>query len=213
MFFMAIKFTILLFMLSFSTFARERVKNQALVCLGQEEERLHKAKNVGAIYQFNQKMISELIMLKHVTLKPEFVDQICKAKIPSLEFFTLLSEHSREIFNIEGNLPKNFMMMGQAHIDDLEDRIPDLFNELITIMQSLSDYPHCLKEEIPELESYFYQRTYLEEDISIKEWLKQKKLVPQVARKLKNMDKILKSCEAKAARWKKKNQSDGESKK
>jgi hypothetical protein len=210
---MAIKILLISFLLTLSCFARERVKNQALICLGKEEERLHRAKNVGAIYQFNQKMISELIMLKHVTLKPEYVDQICKAKIPSLEFFTLFAEHSREIFNIEGNLPKNFMLMGLAHIEDLEDRIPDLFNELITIMQSLSEYPHCLKEEMPELESYFYQRTYLEEDISIKDWLKKKKLVPQVARKLKNMDKILKSCEAKAVRWKKKNQSDGESKK
>jgi len=210
---MAIKLFILLTFISVNTMARERVKNQALVCLGQEEERLHKAKNVGAFYQFNQKMISELIMLKHVTLKPEYVDQICQARSPSLEFFTLFSEHSREIFNIEANLPKNFMLMGQAHIEDLEDRIPDLFNELITIMQAMSEYPHCLKEEIPELESYFYQRTYLEEDISIKDWLKKKRLVPQVARKLKNMDKILKSCEVKAARWKKKNQSDGESKK
>jgi hypothetical protein len=209
-----LRFLLLLFIfiLTSQLSARERLKNQALVCLGHEEEKLHKAKNVGAVYQFNQKMVSELIMLKHVNLKAEYVDLICKAVSPSMEFFILFAEKGREIFYIESKLPKNFEMMGRAHIEDLEERIPDLFNELITIMQAMSTYPHCLKEEIPELEKYFYQKTYLEEDISIKDWLKKTKLVPQVGRKLKNISSILKKCDAKEAQLRKKNRSGGESK-
>lgn len=189
---LAILITLVL-LLPLPTFA----KNESLLtCLGKEEESIHRKKIGGVAYRFNQNLIESMIMLGSVDLKKSYLRQVCKDSWPSLKVFELLIEKSHQVFHLtQQDSAKNQELMQKKLIDELDDKLPDLFSEFIQMIQKQSPSSNCLTDQVPELVKYFEHRKYLDVHQSPLEFMRKNDLALKIIKKLRNYDQLIKKCQ------------------
>jgi hypothetical protein len=84
------------------------------------------------------------------------------------------------------------MTMGM--IDDYVDATKEILLSFISQIQSLAPSASCLKEEIPELDQFFTEIKYLQEDVDMQTLFKGKDL--KIFEKLKNYPLAFEKCRA-----------------
>ena len=160
-------------------------KERLLVCLGREELALHQAKNVGPQYYLNRLFVNELAQRPDLSIKSEYVKEICEDKTfsPSLAFLRALLLRENKIF---------FGRRTTSSKQELVRYARKVFFDYMLRIQFLIDTPDCLTKYIPEY-AYFLERyKYLEEDYS--EQIFAKAQIQEVFNKLQNLDTILNKC-------------------
>ncbi|MBA2405569.1 MAG: hypothetical protein H0V66_12405 [Bdellovibrionales bacterium] len=160
---------IALFLISFNSFAT-RDERQLIKCLGQEEKKLHLNKDTGPIYDLNQRLISEMIQIPHAELDVEFYNEMCAKSVasPALNLLELSIRMGKEIFMVPESIQGSQKEMAQGMIDDYIESTKDIFLKFLTQVQSLAPSPTCLKEEIPQIDAFFTDIKYLQEDVDMK---------------------------------------------
>jgi hypothetical protein len=144
--------------------------NPLLVCLGAEEKRLHQNKNTGPIYDLNQRITSEMIQIPAVAVSPEDFKAICK-KAPYSESWKLLElslRKGKSLFVIPASVTGLQRAITEGMIDDYVIESKDIFLTFISHVQTISPTPDCLLQEIPQLNNFFTEIKYLQEDIDMK---------------------------------------------
>jgi len=144
--------------------------NELLKCLGQEEKKYHLKKDVGPLYDLNQKMIAELVQIPQIRLKSTYFGEACSAgKVsPSWKILSLSLKHGAEIFDIDDKDSNKIQQsMNTEMIKDYLLNCKEIFLSLVAQIQAASPSPTCLKEEIPELDAFFSEIKYLQEDLDI----------------------------------------------
>lgn len=158
---------ILTFLLSVPLWARD---GQILKCLGEEEKRFHLKKETGPVYDLNQRLIAEMIQIPKIELEPDNYLSICTGKKFS-ESWKLL-EHSIKFGKKMFIIPKDVIgmqrEMNKGMIDDYVEATREILLTFISQIQTISPHPACLKEEIPELDTFFTEIKYLQEDVDMK---------------------------------------------
>jgi hypothetical protein len=120
-------------------------------CLGNEELRLHKSSLGNSQYFLNQIILGEILLLKNVTLKDQYYQQVCENNpSPSLEILKLMLYKKTEIFKILSSDSLE-IQMNTSLISNLISKLPDIFNQYILNISKLSPHPHCLNRYIPEI--------------------------------------------------------------
>ncbi len=160
-----------LFLVTILFFAIEaRAANRLLMCLGNEEKRLHQIKDTGPIYELNQKMMAEMIQIPDVTLPaPEF-KLVCQGNrvSESWKLLELSLRKGKNLFIIPDSVTGLQRSITQGMINDYVNESKDILLHFISQIQGLSPTPNCLFEEIPGLNNFFTRIKYLQEDIDIK---------------------------------------------
>lgn len=158
---------ILTFLLSAPLWARD---GQILKCLGEEEKRFHLKKEVGPVYDLNQRLIAEMIQIPKIEIDPDNYLEICAGQKFS-ESWKLL-EHSikygKEMFIIPSDVQGMQREMTKGMIDDYVEATREILLTFIAQIQTISPTPTCLKEEVPELDKFFNEIKYLQEDVDLK---------------------------------------------
>lgn len=144
--------------------------SELLKCLGKEERRLHVSKKTGPLYDLNQRLISEMVQIPQAEFNPAFLKQICAAGSFS-ESWKLLEvsiKNGKELFTVPNSLKGMQGEVTLSMINDYLDSTREILISFINAIQMVSPTPACLKEEIPELDAFFYEIKYLQEDVDLK---------------------------------------------
>ena len=190
------KCLVILFTLLLSSAALARGDRQILKCLGEEEKKFHLNKDVGPVYDLNQRLISEMVQIPGVEVRPVDYQQICTG--PQFSQSWKLLEHSikegHALFVIPENVQGMQRNMTKGMIDDYVEATREILLNFLSQIQTLSPTPTCLQEEIPELNQFFIEIKYLQEDVDMSTIFKGKDR--KIFDKLKNYPLAFEKCRA-----------------
>jgi hypothetical protein len=156
---------ILLTLCSLPLWARD---GQLLKCLGEEEKRFHLKKETGPIFDLNQRLIAEIVQIPNVDIGPAEYKEICSDSHASLNLLYASIIKGKTLFIVPPAVTGMQKDMTLGMIDDYVDATKEIFLGLIAQIQTFSPTPTCLKEEVPELDAFFTDIKYLQEDVDIK---------------------------------------------
>ncbi len=166
--------------------------NPLMVCLGNEEERLHLSKTMGPIYKLNQLFINEFASANDVRLRPDYVFEVCEGRrfAPSVGLLRLLMLKGRDIFMMEG-----LDLHQKAMAEELSERAAYIFFNYLAGLQGITAHPQCLGKKIPETKDFAERFQYLEGDQSTRWILKDTNKIERIFQRLSSFDQIMKECE------------------
>lgn len=167
-----------------------------LKCLGDEEKRFHLKKETGPVYDLNQRLISELIQIPRIQLNRDDYLAACAGNkfSESWKVLELTIKKGKKIFHIPSDLKGMERGMAEGMIDDYIEASKEILLTFISQIQAQSPTPSCLKEEIPELDKFFFEIKYLQEDVDIRQIFE--KSENQIVDKLKNYPLAFEKCRA-----------------
>jgi hypothetical protein len=144
--------------------------NELLKCLGKEEKAFHLKKQTGPVYDLNQRLISEMVQIPHATVAPEYIREICSSKhfSASWKLLELSLKKGKDIFIIPPNVEEMQKQITAGMVEDFIEGTREILLNFISAIQTISPTPNCLKEEIPELDNFFMEIKYLQEDVDLK---------------------------------------------
>lgn len=185
-------------LISINTFAQSK-RNDLLYCLGQEEEKLHQTKRTGPQYFLNQYFINEAASTSVFKLKKKYYKEICITKEfpPSISLMKNLLINERNIFKKVKADTSYLEALQTSGLDSLVKAAPHIFFQFLSIIQSHTRYPHCFRDNIPELHKMMEDYRYLEEEVSSKQLISNKKSIRIIFDKLKHLDAIYERCDKK----------------
>lgn len=145
-------------------------KRLLLKCLGEEEKKFHLKKQTGPLYDLNQKLISEMVQIPLADITPEHYQTVCQMKkgSPSWKLLELSISKGRSIFDLPISVIGIQKQMTVGMIDDYLEACKEILLRFIAQVQSEAPSAQCLKEEIPELDAFFTDIKYLQEDVDLK---------------------------------------------
>lgn len=186
-------FILLSMTISFTLFAKER---EILKCLGSEEKRFHLKKEVGPVYDLNQRLIGEMVQIPHAELNKQDYLSICSGRnfSESWKLLELSITKGKDIFVISPNASGKEKAMTEGMIVDYVDLTKEILLSFISQIQALSPTPTCLKESIPELDKFFTDVKYLQEEMDLKDVFRGTDR--KIFEKLKNYPLAFEKCRA-----------------
>lgn len=160
----------LLLIASLLFLAKAHGANALLTCLGDEEKRLHLAKDTGPLYELNQKMIAEMIQIPNVTISNADFRSVCQSRRISVSWklLELSLKKGDALFVIPKGVTGLQKNITEGMIDDYVEASKEILLAFISQVQTLSPTPDCLVSEVPKLEKLFTRIKYLQEDVDIK---------------------------------------------
>lgn len=190
---------IIIMMLSISTvfaFANNNSIESLIKCLGNEEGKIHKNRIGGAIYELNQRLISELIMFQKINIDPQVKNHVCNNKKYSSSVLLLeqLISMGPSMFSIPsevGELDREFYM---SSVHEFFDLIPEIFFLYVGQLQAATSKHDCLEKNIPELKKLIFDMKALEQDIPAKKLIRQDRRGEIIMKKLRKFSKIEETC-------------------
>jgi hypothetical protein len=184
---------ILTLLLSSSLFAKDRA---ILKCLGEEEKRFHLKKETGPVYELNQRLIAEMIQIPGIEIHQDDYLAVCTGQkfSESWKLLELSIVKGKELFVLPKGLEGMQKSVTMGMIEDYVDITKEMLLEFISKIQTLSPTPTCLKEKIPELDSFFTEIKYLQEDVDMQTIFRGKD--KRIFDKLKNYPIAYEKCRA-----------------
>lgn len=182
-------------LLSFSSLAA-RDERQLLKCLGNEEKKFHLKKETGPLYDLNQRLISEMVQIPNTEIDADYFNEICGSSnsSPSLKLLELSISKGKEIFDTPEGPKGSQNQVASGMMDDYLEATTEIFLNFITQVQSQAPSAECLKEEIPQLDAFFTDIKYLQEDVDIKKIFAGREV--KIFQKLKNYPAAYERCRA-----------------
>ncbi len=171
--------------------------NMLLQCLAKEEERLHKKEIQNALFRLNQEFVNELASSNDITVKKNYVDDICKSNTysPSVGLLRLLLIKEHELYDLSlSGVESNMRPFKMGYINEFQKQVPRIFIQYLSGLQSELATPDCLEKAIPELTGLSEKIKYLEEELSTHALITQKNKIDAIFTKLRNFDGIKKKC-------------------
>ena len=169
-------------------------------CLGQEELKFHKDKEVGPFYKLNQVFINDISSFGGALLKPQYLQKVCGAKKhASFELLKVLALEGKNAFVSS----KNLNIYQKASLQTLIDSVPSTFTNFIGGLSSLFPSASCLPKYAPDIPYYLERIKYLETDLSKKELLSDKRRLKKIFRTMGNVQVLISKCQKEMASGKK----------
>lgn len=156
-------------LISLNAFAT-RDERQLLKCLGEEEKSFHLNKETGPLYDLNQRLISEMIQIPKAELATSYFKEMCAKGSGSaaLKLLELSIREGKEIFQVPDTIQGSQRQVAQSMIDEYIEQTKEIFLSFLSQIQTIAPTPTCLKEEIPQIDAFFIDIKYLQEDIDLK---------------------------------------------
>lgn len=198
------KLFLLVNFLTFPILTASSKPNALLVCLGQEELKLHKSKTVGPIYTLNQLFINFLSSSPDLHVKDKQLKGICEGKdfSPSVNLLRAILLHDKELYNFPTREVK-IRKLQEGAIETLKERMPHIFFSYLGGLQALAPTHDCLNKNIRNLDYFMVRFRYLEGHFSAKEIMKDKKRITEMFEDLKTLDFIMDKCKQEAKKMEK----------
>jgi len=177
-------------------FSQQVFSNELLKCLGKEEWFIHKKKLSGPLYKLNQTFTNEVAGSNSLVVKKKYLKKICNPidNSSSVTFLKLALLHGLDIYKSSSSEDEKLKALRKSNLQNFNDKIPLVFFDYLSQLQSLTDYPHCMKENIPELNYYLERYKHLQNEFSASKLMNDKSKIIAIFEKLNHFDKYLKKC-------------------
>lgn len=187
-------FVISLLLLSSSLAFGTKDERLLLKCLGAEEKRFHLNKDTGPLYDLNQRLISEMIQIPSAELTNEDYAEICgrNSFSSSWKLLELSISKGKTIFHLPASVTGVQRSISQSMIEDYVNASKEIFLNFMTSIQTLAPSADCLKEEIPQLDAFFTDIKYLQEDVNIQQIFRGRDV--KIFQKLKDYPQAFQRC-------------------
>lgn len=184
-----------IFLISLNALAT-RDERQLLKCLGEEEKVFHLNKETGPLYDLNQRLISEMIQIPKAELETSFYKEMCGKGSGSaaLKLLELSIREGKDIFQVPDEVQGSQRQVAQSMIDGYIEETKEIFLTFISQIQALAPTASCLKEEIPQIDAFFIDIKYLQEDIDLKKIFRGRDL--KIFQKLVEYPQAFERCRA-----------------
>jgi hypothetical protein len=195
---MKLTFVALFFLINSSLFAADHTVERLVKCLGKEEAKIHKNKLGGAVYELNQRLISELIMFNKIEVVPNIINDICSYEgkvFPSVKLLEHLINKQEQFFIIPRRLPAVDKEILQATVTEFLDLLPEIFYMYIAQVQAVSARPACLEDHVPALKELNRDIKALEQDIPARQLMSKNKIASKVMFGIRDVESIWKKCD------------------
>ena len=196
MFKVSIQTLTLCFMLFFSLHS-EAKQNHLLQCLAKEEEALFKKTKQDALYRLNQEFVNELASSNDISIKSNFLSEICQSRTfsPSVGLLRLLMLKEQDIFDLSlSDIDPQLRPFKMGYIQEFQKQVPRIFISYISALQLEMSTPNCLEKRIPELKGLSESLKHLEMESTTKSLMANKNKIEAIFVKLKAIKAIKKSC-------------------
>lgn len=193
------------YLVCFGAFAETR-PNRILQCLAKEEERIIKNKLDFSIAKLNQELVNELAASNDIMIKDSYVDDICEHPFysPSVNLLRLLLIKENEVYDLTfDNMERAQKEFKLSYIADFRKQVPNIFVTYISTLNAQMPDAHCLQRHVPEIKKFNEKMKYLENEITTKSLIQDKKQIEAIFMKLRNVKEIKKLCENEIKRRKK----------
>ncbi len=193
------------YLVCFGATAAER-PNRILQCLAKEEERIIKNKLDFSIAKLNQELVNELAASNDIMIKDSYVDDICEHPFysPSVNLLRLLLIKENEIYDLTfDNMERAQKEFKLSYIADFRKQVPNIFVTYISSLNAQMPDAYCLQRHVPEIKKFNEKMKYLENEITTKALIQDKKQIDAIFMKLRNVKDIKKLCEKELKRRKK----------
>lgn len=189
-------FVITTFMLLTLSAHATRDERQLIKCLGEEEKKFHLKKDTGPLYDLNQRLISEMLQIPKAELDTEYFNQMCGKSSPSpaLKLLEISLRHGDDIFMVPDSVVGSQRSVAEGMIDDYIESTKEIFLNFMTQIQALAPSADCLKTEIPEIDAFFTDIKYLQEDVDMKKIIAGRD--SKIFQKLLSYPQAFKRCQA-----------------
>ena len=191
-----IVFTLFIAFIAFTAFAKPK---QIMVCLGKEEQYIHKNKIGGAFFKLNQDMISSLVQLPlPVKMIPKIYSQICNdtIKFPSLQILKFMIQGSEDIFFTDAKKEEiSQMAISKIAIDEIQEKSIYIFIDFLNALQADAPTPNCILNAIKDLKQIYIDLRYLEEELGTQKIIKSINNKQKIFQELEKAPQIIKSCQ------------------
>lgn len=157
---------------------------------------MHLKKDTGPVYELNQRLISEMVQIPRIEIRTEDYLAICTGKKFS-ESWKLLEfsiKRGKELFILPASITGMQRSMAEGMVEDYVEATREILLNFIGQIQMQSPTPTCLKEEIPELDKFFTEIKYLQEDVDLKQVFEGQD--QKIFEKLKNYPLAFEKCRA-----------------
>jgi len=186
-------------------------QNLLLQCLAKEEETLHKGAQ-NSLYRLNQEFVNEFAGSNDISIKRQYVDEICLSKkhSPSVGLLRLLLLKENQIYDLSLNeVEASMRPFKMGYINEFQKQVPRLFIQYISSVQGEMPTANCLTKYIPELKDFNEKVQYLEMEMPTQQLIAQKNKISEIFEKLTEIKlikiKCLKDREKKSKKRMKKN--------
>lgn len=197
-FIMKLTLITLFFLMSSSLFAADNTVERLVKCLGKEEAKIHKNKLGGAVYELNQRLISELIMFNKIEVVPNIINDVCKYEgkvFPSVKLLEHLINKQEQVFIIPRRLPAVDKEILQATVTEFLDLLPEIFYMYIAQVQAASARHACLEDHVPALKELNRNIKALEQDIPARQLMSKNQMASKVMFGIRDVEGIWKKCD------------------
>ncbi len=180
-------------------FSQQTLANELLKCLGKEEWHIHQKKLSGPLYKLNQTFINAVAGTSDIDIKKIYLDKICNStqNSTSVIFLSTALINGTTIYKIKKTDDKKKTAIQASNIENFNNKLPLIFFDYLSQLQSLTTYPHCLKESIPEIKYYLERYKYLQSELSAVKLMRNKKKIKAIFTKLNNFERYVKKCNKK----------------
>ena len=171
-------------------------ENKILHCLAKEEEILHKFHETGPVYKLNQYLIDHIVAAPHILFKEKYVHDICHNSdfSPSVNLLRVILVKGKELYEFSGD--KYGKALQKSTIDSFLETIPHTFFSYLSWIQKLTPTHDCLSNHVKYLDYFQTRFQYVEEELSGEILTIDKDKIYPLFESLKNLDSIIKKCEA-----------------
>lgn len=208
--FIRLSFSFICCLLFFFSIETQAKQNLLLQCLAKEEEGLHKKGPPDSLFRLNQEFVNELASVNDITLKRNYVDEICRSRVhsPSVSLLKLLLIKEHEIYDLSlSEVESSMRPFKMGYINEFQKQVPRLFFSYLSGLQSEMATPHCLENHIKELRGFSEKIKYLEDELTTRQMLSQKTVIESIFKKLEKLPEIKRKCLEESKRVKKKKNS------
>lgn len=170
--------------------------NYLLQCLAKEEEQLHK-RSQSSLYRLNQDFVNEFAGSNDITIKKNYIDEICQSKkfSPSVGLLRLLLLKENQIYDMNlSGVEANMRPFKMGYINEFQKQVPNIFIQYISSIQSEMPTANCLEKYIPELHGFKEKIQYLEMEIPTHQLIGQKHKIEAIFDKLLGIKSIKERC-------------------
>lgn len=158
----------LVILLVLTSFYAHGSPKELLKCLGAEEKEFHAKKEIGPLYDLNQRMLAEMVQIPNANIAPAEISEICaKSSSPSSKLLELTLAKGKNIFVIPENIPGMQKQMTEGMIEDYIEISKELLLNYIGQIQALSPTPDCLNDAIKGLKEFYIDVKHLQEDVDV----------------------------------------------
>jgi hypothetical protein len=188
---------LLLFILftSFNCFAKAK---KMMVCLGKEEQYIHKNKIGGAFLKLNQDMIGSLVQFpSSVKMTPKMYNKICNPEIKfhSLQLLKYLIENNDDVFYIDTNKEDiSQTAISKVAIKELQQKSIHIFIDFLNALQADAPSPNCIMNAIEELKVIYTDLRYLQEELGTQKIIDSINNKQKIFQELERAPSIIQSC-------------------